>query len=123
MAESFARFLMHPKLIVLALLPLSPFRSVAQPPQPSLPSPMRSVDLNVGESTQIELPDSKKINLKLLDVRETRDELRKAVRRAEVSVEVNGQQVMLVSANYRLPATIAGVQIDCPVTKGYLLGA
>src|SRR4029453_13846362 len=25
----------------------------------------------------------------------------------------------LASGNYRLPATIAGVQVDCPVTKGY----
>src|SRR5262249_34004087 len=37
----------------------------------------------------------------------------------EVTVEVAGQKVTLVSANYRLPVTVAGVQIDCPVTKGY----
>src|SRR5207249_9983138 len=42
-----------------------------------------------------------------------------AVRRAEVRVEVGGESVSLVSANYRLPVTVAGVQIDCPVTKGY----
>ena len=25
-----------------------------------------------------------------------------------------------LSANYNLPRTVAGVQIDCPITKGYL---
>ena len=36
-----------------------------------------------------------------------------------MTVEVDGEKVTLVSANYRLPVTVAGVQIDCPVTKGY----
>ena len=35
------------------------------------------------------------------------------------TVEVNGQAVTLVSATYHLPVTVAGVQIDCPVTKGH----
>jgi hypothetical protein len=32
---------------------------------------------------------------------------------------VDGKQVMLESANYRLPQTVGAVQIDCPITKGY----
>src|SRR5262249_11118936 len=39
--------------------------------------------------------------------------------RAEVTALVGGRKVTLVSGNYRLPVTVAGVQIDCPVTKGY----
>ena len=42
-----------------------------------------------------------------------------AVRRAQVKAEVNGQTITLVSATYHLPVTVAGVQIDCPITKGY----
>ena len=38
----------------------------------------------------------------------------------KVNVDVNGETVTLVSANYHLPVTIAGVQIDCPITKGYV---
>ena len=57
--------------------------------------------------------------MKLLGVEETRDGLRAAIREARVTVEVNGQPATLVSATYRLPLTVAGVQIDCPVTKGY----
>jgi murein DD-endopeptidase MepM/ murein hydrolase activator NlpD len=77
------------------------------------------VDMNVGESTEVELPGGIKVLVKLQDLRESRDELRNAVRRAEVSVDVDGQKASLVSANYRLPITIGRVQIDCPVTKGY----
>ncbi len=45
------------------------------------------------------------------------------MRSAEVDVEVNGKRVRLTSATYRRPRTIAGVQIDCSVTKGYPAGA
>lgn len=80
---------------------------------------MRSVDLNVGESAEVVFGNGKKAVVRLLDLKETRDSLREAVRRAAVAVEVNGDKITLVSANYRLPTTVAGVQIDCPVTKGY----
>ena len=95
----------------------------AEPPKPTLTAPMRTIDLNVGETQQVELSDGKKVSVKLLDVRETRDDFRNAVRKAEVTVEVAGAKVSLVSANYRLPVTIVGVQIDCPITKGYLLNS
>jgi murein DD-endopeptidase MepM/ murein hydrolase activator NlpD len=81
--------------------------------------PLRAVDLNVGEAATVQLQDGKQATVKLLDLKETRDDMREAVRRAEVQVEVNGQRVALVSANYRLPATVGGVQIDCPITRGY----
>src|SRR5262249_6108661 len=90
-----------------------------RPPAPTLVPPVRTVDLNVGESQAVELADGKKVTVKLLDLKETRDDLRKAVRRAEVTVEVAGEKASLVSANYRLPITVGGVQIDCPVTRGY----
>lgn len=91
----------------------------ADAPQPTLTPLVRTIDLNVGESQQVELVDGKKVTVQLIDLKETRDELRNAVRRAEVTALVDGTKVTLVSANYRLPVTIAGVQIDCPVTKGY----
>ena len=37
-----------------------------------------------------------------------------------VKVEVNGQEIELISATYHLPQTVAGVQVDCPITHGYL---
>jgi murein DD-endopeptidase MepM/ murein hydrolase activator NlpD len=92
---------------------------LAEPPQPTFRPLVRIVDLTVGEGQQVELCDGKRVNVKLMDLHETRDDLRHAIRRAEVRVEVNGQEVTLVSANYHLPVTIAGAQIDCPVTRGY----
>jgi murein DD-endopeptidase MepM/ murein hydrolase activator NlpD len=80
---------------------------------------MKVIDLNVGESQEVELANGKKVRVKLVDLQESRDELRSAVRRAEVRAEVDNMKVVLVSANYRLPVTIAGVQIDCPITRGY----
>jgi murein DD-endopeptidase MepM/ murein hydrolase activator NlpD len=41
------------------------------------------------------------------------------VRVARVKVEVNGQPITLTSGNYNLPVMIAGVQVDCPITRGY----
>src|SRR4030095_12429772 len=79
----------------------------------------RTVDLDIGELQQVKLADGSTANIKLLSVVETRDGLRDAVRRAQVKIEVNGAVTNLISANYHLPLTFAGVQIDCPVTKGY----
>ena len=36
-----------------------------------------------------------------------------------MKVEINGQTIELTSANYRLPATVGRVQVDCPITRGY----
>jgi murein DD-endopeptidase MepM/ murein hydrolase activator NlpD len=77
------------------------------------------VDLNIGDTQEVTLSNGRKATVKLVDVSEQRDSLRNAVRRAEVKVEVNGRQVSLVSANYRLPVTVGDVQIDCPITIGY----
>jgi murein DD-endopeptidase MepM/ murein hydrolase activator NlpD len=79
------------------------------------------VDLDGGEQREVELADGSMARVKLLDVQEDRDSLRSAVREARVSVQVNGTHAVLVSAMYHLPVTVGGVQIDCPVTAGYVL--
>src|SRR5262245_830353 len=104
---------------VFLLAAVFPLR--AEPLPHALKPLVRTVDLNVGEGQEVELADGKKVAVKLLALNETSDDLRGAVRRAEVTVDVAGTKVTLVSANYRLPVTVAGVQIDCPVTKGYRL--
>ncbi|HET6573948.1 MAG TPA: hypothetical protein VFG68_10130, partial [Fimbriiglobus sp.] len=102
-----------------ALALLYPVGLTAAPPEPTLSPLMRTADLDVGESRQVELAGGKTATVKLIDLKETRDDLRGAVRVAEVTVEVNGRAVTLVASNYRLPVTVAGVRIDCPVTKGF----
>ncbi|NQU24606.1 MAG: peptidoglycan DD-metalloendopeptidase family protein [Candidatus Nealsonbacteria bacterium] len=88
--------------------------------KPTIEPLQATVDLRVGQSAQVKLCDGKTATVKLLDLQETRDALRNAVRQARVTVEVNGEKVTLTSAFYRLPTVAGGVQIDCPVTKGVI---
>jgi murein DD-endopeptidase MepM/ murein hydrolase activator NlpD len=118
MGTFFRRTGVLPGLSVLLVL-AGAGQGTTEPPAPTLQPLMRTVDLKVGASQEVVLANGTKARVKLLDLRETRDDLRQAVRRAEVDVEVNGQKMSLVSGNYRLPVTVAGVQIDCPVTRGY----
>jgi len=80
----------------------------------------RTVDLGVGEAQDVSLPDGTEAHVKLLDLQEVRDDVNGAVRQAKVRVEVNGQVTNLTSGTYHLPVACGGVQIDCPITKGYL---
>src|SRR5712671_991424 len=73
---------------------------------------VRAVDLDVNEAQEIELANGTKARVKLLRLDETRDALRDAVRQARVQIELNGQSLVLTSATYRLPVTVAGVQVD-----------
>lgn len=84
---------------------------------------VRTADLNLGETASVSLADGRTALLKLIRYEERLDSLRFAIRSARVTVEVNGAQVELQSGNYSLPITVAGVQIDCPITKGYSANA
>jgi len=91
----------------------------AGPPKPTMEPLVRVVDLALGESQEVELCDGKKVTVKLLELKETSDPVREAIREAKVRVEVDGRSAWLTSANYHLPSTVAGVRIDCPITSGY----
>lgn len=80
---------------------------------------VRVVDLNVGDTKQLELCNGERVEVKLLKLRETRDRIRQAVRSAMVTVTVDGEEITLESGMYNLPRRVAGVQIDCSITKGY----
>lgn len=80
----------------------------------------RTVDLQIGEVQDVGLSDGKLVHVKLLNLQERRDDVNSAVRRADVQVEVDGQSVTLTSGTYDLPVTFGSVQLDCPITKGYL---
>jgi len=93
---------------------------VTNAPVPEARAPIRRVvDLNVGESIDVELSNGKKAAVKLLDLREQRDDLRQAIREARVKVSIDGTEVELEATSYNLPVDAAGVRIDCPITKGW----
>jgi len=81
---------------------------------------VRTVDMDVGQTQKVTLHDGTEVTVTLLELNEKRDSVRNAVRMAQVKVKVNGKTVTLISSTYHLPTTIGGVQIDCPVTKGYV---
>lgn len=88
-------------------------------PAQALRKPLvRVVDLDVGESQVVTLCNGKQVSVKLTGLKELRDPVRSAVRRAEVRFEVDGRAAQLVAANYNLPLRLADVQIDCSITKG-----
>ena len=105
--------------LVLTLLVALPVAQPAVQDHAAHKPLLRTIDLDRGESRLVELADGTRARVKLLDVEEERDGVRSAIRQARVRVEVNGRATTLISANYRLPITVGGVQIDCPVTRGY----
>jgi murein DD-endopeptidase MepM/ murein hydrolase activator NlpD len=94
----------------------------AAPAEPTPPRPalFQTVDLNINETQHVQLARGQAAEVKLLSVEEKRDSVRNAVRTALVKLELNGQSLVLTSATYHLPVTFAGVQIDCPITHGYV---
>lgn len=91
----------------------------AEPPSPTLEPTLRAVDLKIGDAAEVTLADGSKARVKLLDVQEQLDSMSAAVREARVKIEINGKEAWLTSANYNLPQTVGGVQVDCPITRGH----
>src|SRR5262249_5595319 len=111
---------MYRTLLAAPCLLASLSAALADPPAPTRTPLHRTVDLAIGETAEVTFADGAKAAVKLLELHEAVDDLRAAVRQAKVKVAVNGQTIELVSGNYHLPRTVAGLQIDCPVSKGLL---
>lgn len=81
------------------------------------------VDLDQGEEVDVTLSNGATARIALLERSETADTVRGAVRRARVRVRANREELWLECGNYHLPVTAGGVQIDCSVTKGFLVNS
>lgn len=114
---------MRTPVLIVALALLAPVFSFAAPPAPTLTPSLRAVDLNVGEAMEVTLADKSVTKVRLLQLDEKTDSMAQAVREAKVLVEVNGERTWLTSANYNLPQLVGGVQVDCPITRGYYLNS
>lgn len=79
---------------------------------------LRTVDLKVGQTQTVELCDGTSATVELLALNESRDDIRGAVRRGDVLVEINGERATLTAAYYRLPVEVGGIKIDCAITRG-----
>ncbi len=78
----------------------------------------KTIDLKIGDAVSVELTDKSIARVRVIELQETRDSVRKAIRQATVRLEINGVEATLVSGNYQLPKTVGGVQVDCPATRG-----
>jgi murein DD-endopeptidase MepM/ murein hydrolase activator NlpD len=107
-------------LLILGVIILSMSLNCNKPSQETIVPLVRTIELNVAESEEVELCDGTKRSVKLIALDEIRDKVRNAVRKAIVTIEIDGQLAELTSATYCLPKTVANTQIDCPITKGYL---
>lgn len=105
-------------IVVLSSLWACP-AAPAQRPEPRWVPLVRVVDLDIGQSQSVKFSTGAGVDVKLIAIEEVRDNIRNAVRRATVKVEVAGRVISLVSSTYHLPVTVGKVQIDCPVTRGY----
>ena len=116
-----SRGFMHPRLLIsfTAIALCGPSLLHGDLPKPTIEPILRAVDLKIGESAEVTLADGKVAKVKLLALDEKVDSMAKAVRDARVKIEVDGAQATLSSANYNLPRNVGGVQVDCPITRGY----
>jgi murein DD-endopeptidase MepM/ murein hydrolase activator NlpD len=113
-----ARSVPHAVHVFVLWLGLAALGSPQTPP-PVEPL-LRAVDLDIGESQEVRLSDGRTLTVELRGLEETTDDVNGAVRQAQVRVAVEGSEIELVSGPYRLPVVFGVVQLDCPVTRGYL---
>jgi murein DD-endopeptidase MepM/ murein hydrolase activator NlpD len=105
--------------LVLCLLLTAGCASAGNAPHPPALILHETYDLSVGETAQVGVVCDQPIRVKLLDLKETVDDVNGAVRVAQVTVDVEGKVVTLTSGTYHLPVTVGALQVDCPITKGY----
>ena len=79
-----------------------------------------SVDLKRNESRTVTLTDGSKIQVELIELKETRDSVRNAMRSAQLKLKIGTEEAVITAAPYALPARVGKVRIDVPVTSGYL---
>ncbi|MBX3179400.1 MAG: peptidoglycan DD-metalloendopeptidase family protein [Candidatus Hydrogenedentes bacterium] len=107
------------RLYVLCLFAASAAALPAQPaPLETIAPLVRVVDLNIGEHATVTLHDGSTANIALIGVEEHKEPVREAVYGATLRLRVNGESHLLDAGPYRLPVTLAGVQIDCTATRG-----
>lgn len=79
-----------------------------------------TVDLKPNESRTVTLTDGSKAEVELIELDESRDTVRNAVRSARVKLKIGTEDLVVAAIPYSLPVKAGHVRIDVPVTSGYL---
>lgn len=106
-------------LLVLPVIAMFTVEAKGQADDPLAPL-VRTVDMDTGETTQVQLHDGSTATVELLAVEAVKDAVMDAVRDVNVTVRINGEERTINSGNYHLPVSVGGVQIDSPVTLDYM---
>lgn len=80
-----------------------------------------TIDLAIGEHQRLTLSGGEEVDITLISLQESRDDVRGAVRIASSVIDLNGVRITLPAANYHLPMLTSGLRIDCPITRGCLV--
>ena len=83
-------------------------------------STQRFVYLDPGESCAFRLKDGAERRIRLASVKEYEDPVIHLTRRAEVSVEIDGQPITLACAPYTMPTETQGLRIQADTTSAWL---
>ncbi len=105
-------------IAIAVILTVSPVIGYAQD-KPVIPVRV-VVELNIGQTRKIILASGETVNLALLGIEETRDDVRNIIHEVKLHVKVDGEEVVLVCGNYNLPVAVGKVKIDCSVAGKYL---
>src|SRR5690606_12835631 len=84
---------------------------------------LRVVDMDLNETAEIQLSDKKPVRARVVECTETRDPIFQTLTGAIVKIELDGKRFEIPCANYHLPVTVGGVQVDCPAVSGYMRDA
>jgi murein DD-endopeptidase MepM/ murein hydrolase activator NlpD len=83
-------------------------------------SKQRFAYLNIGESTLFRLADGRLKWIRLVSVKEKKDNVIHLVRRAEVCLEIDGEPLDLPCSPYALPIEKDGLRLQVDTTSGWL---
>jgi murein DD-endopeptidase MepM/ murein hydrolase activator NlpD len=83
-------------------------------------SKQRFVYLNLGETHVFKLKNGTQREIKLRAVQEHRDPVIKLVRRALVTIDINGKSIELLCAPYAMPTEVNGIRIQVDTTSAWL---
>jgi murein DD-endopeptidase MepM/ murein hydrolase activator NlpD len=75
-------------------------------------------DLRVNQPVTLDPGDGRERVLTLCEVREPRDAVRGTIREPSVLLDIDGEAVEIKAALYNLPRSVAGMRVDCAVTRG-----
>ena len=75
-------------------------------------------DLKVNKSVALDPGDGRERTITLREIREPKDAVRGTIREPSIVLDIDGEKVEIKAGLYNLPQSVAGMRVDCAVTRG-----